>query len=556
MKIIVNGTSITLNKNNFLASGGEGEIYTKNRIAYKIYQKPERMIPSGKMQELSCIKNPNVIRPQDPILNTQNKPIGYTMRFVPDTYALCQLFTKAFRNRNNLAHDQMQILIRKLHALVSDVHQSNILIVDLNEMNFLSSKNFEEIYGIDTDSYQTRSYPATAIMDSIKDRHSKKFSKETDWFSYGIISFQMFTGIHPYKGRHKTIKTIDERMQKNISVFHPDVSVPGACYPFDVIPEVYRNWYKAVFDNGQRVPPPASFDTVEVVVRLDIIKGTNNIDVELLRECSGNVLDAVYMGGLRVLTDKVLELTPHKKIPVSPSGVQLFKTPMGTPLLAKLNGEELKILNPDTQNEVKSSISGQSMMTYNGSLYVKANDKILYVDMIESGKNIIVSSKTAATVLENASKFFDGVLIQNLLGSFYVSIFPEAGVHYQIQIKELDGHRVVDAKYDSGVLMVIVGDRSGKYDRLVFRFDSKFSSYDIRKVEGITPVGLSFVVLDNGITVCVNEEDNLEVFSSRKDSAGLKIVQDKTIYADMNLFKSGSKLLFTKQNKLYSAKMK
>lgn len=556
MKVTVNGSSITLGKNNFLASGGEGEIYTKNRIAYKIYQKPERMIPAGKMQELSAIKNPNVIRPQDPILNTKNKPIGYTMRFVPDTYALCQLFTKAFRNRNNLTHDQMQKLIKKLYGIVSDVHQAGVLIVDLNEMNFLSSKDFEEIYAIDTDSYQTRSYPATAIMDSIKDRHSKKFSKDTDWFSYGIISFQMFTGIHPYKGRHKNIKNIDERMQKNISVFNSDVSVPKACYPFDVIPEVYRNWYKAVFDDGKRLPPPSDFNTVEVTVRVDIVRGTNNIDVELLQECQGNIIEAVYMNGMKVLTDKVLELTPHKKTPVSPSGVYFFKTPSGTPLLAKLNNESLKILNPDSKEDVKSSISGQSLMTYDGSLYIKANDKILFADVIEVGKNIIVSSKIAATVLEGASKFFDGVLIQNLLGSFYVSIFPESGVHYQIHMKELDSHRVLDAKYDSGVLMVVILDRSGKYDRLVFRFDKNFSTYDVRRVDGITPVGLNFCTLDNGIVVCVNEDDNLEVFSSKKDSSGLKIVQDKTISSDMKLFKSGSKLLFTKQNKLYSARMK
>jgi len=145
---------ISLTKNDFLASGGEGEVYIKSGTAYKIYHEPSKIIPAGKVNELSAIKNPNVIRPQSYVLDSKNKPIGYTMRYVPDTLALCQLFTKAFRNRNNIDHDMMQGLIRNLHQIVVDVHKANILIVDLNEMNFLVSPDFKDVFAIDTDSYQ------------------------------------------------------------------------------------------------------------------------------------------------------------------------------------------------------------------------------------------------------------------------------------------------------------------------------------------------------------------------------------------------------------------
>ena len=548
---------ISLTKNDFLASGGEGEVYIKSGTAYKIYHEPSKIIPAGKVNELSAIKNPNVIRPQSYVLDSKNKPIGYTMRYVPDTLALCQLFTKAFRNRNNIDHDMMQGLIRNLHQIVVDVHKANILIVDLNEMNFLVSPDFKDVFAIDTDSYQTKSYKATAIMDSIRDRHCKnnEFNQGTDWFAYGIISFQMFTGIHPYKGNHPTVKSINDRMLQNISVFNKDVGVPKACYSFDVIPEAYKLWYKAIFDEGKRLPPPADFDKVELVVTVNVVTGSDNVLIEELDEYEGTILDVHYHSGVRVLTDKNFYKTKNRKLRVGPK-TKPFHTPLGVSMLAKLDGGALKIFNVDTDKEVNCSISGQDLMESNGNLYVKSMDNILRVQTIEAGSNIIVSTQVAATVLEKSSKFFDGVLFQNILGAFYVSIFPNDKAHHQVQMKELDHHRIVEAKCRANVLMVITANKNGIYDRWVFRFNDDFKSYDIRKIEGITPVGCNFTVLDNGIVVGVNEDDNLEIFSSRKDSSNLKVVQDNTITSDMKLFNSGAKLLFSKENKLYSAKMK
>ena len=549
-------SQISLTKSNFLASGGQGDVYVKNDNAYKIYHNQSSMIPQGKLVELSAINNDYVIRPTHYLIDDKLNTVGYSMKYIPDTISLCQVFTKAFRNRNSITNDIIQNLIKNLHKIVQDVHSANILIVDLNEMNFLVSSTFDNIFAIDTDSYQTKSYPATAIMDSIRDRHCKnnKFSEESDWFSYGIISFQMFTGIHPYKGKHPTVKTIDERMLQNVSVFNTDVGVPKACYSFDVIPEAYKQWYKAIFDDGKRIAPPDDFDRVQLVISVDVVSGSNNISIELVDEYEGTILDIDPNWGLKVITDKYFYKTKYIKTRIH-SDVKSFFTPLGVSLLARLDGEKLKIFNIDDDKEVPCSISGQSLMQYGGVLYVKSSDKVLRIDTVELNKNILVSSKVCASVLENSSKFFDGILFQNILGTLYASIFPDSKAHYQIHMKELDRYRVVDAKYRSNVLMVNTVNNNGAYDRWVFRFSSDFKSYDLRKIEGITPVGINFTVLDNGVCICVNEDDNLEVFSSKKDSSALKIIQDKTITSDMKLFSSGAKLMFSKENKLYSAKM-
>src|SRR5690606_8371250 len=100
----IKSSQITLTKSNFLGSGGEGDVYIKNGNAYKIYDNSARMIPQGKLIELSDIKNDYVIRPQEYLIDTNNKIVGYSMRYVTDTISLCQTFTKAFRNRNSITH--------------------------------------------------------------------------------------------------------------------------------------------------------------------------------------------------------------------------------------------------------------------------------------------------------------------------------------------------------------------------------------------------------------------------------------------------------------------
>ena len=185
---------ITLSQADFLAAGGEGMVYAKGQFAYKIQHDPKKMIPLAKIGELSAIQNPNVIRPLDVLLDGKNTPVGYSMRYIKKTVALAQLFPKAYRDREHLTPQMMLALVQKLQGLVVSVHQAGILIVDLNEMNFLVDEKHTEVYGIDTDSYQTKNFPATAIMDSIRDRHGKPnhFNHGTDWFSFAITAFQMF----------------------------------------------------------------------------------------------------------------------------------------------------------------------------------------------------------------------------------------------------------------------------------------------------------------------------------------------------------------------------
>lgn len=181
--------------------------------------------------------------------------------------------------------------------ILKDIEILKRLIVDLNELNILvKDTTFDDVYFIDVDSYQTKSFPATAIMDSIRDRHATSYTNNTDWFSYGILSFQLFTGIHPFKGKHNKYSLLDDRMLHNISVFNKEVSIPPIV-SLTSIPQVYKDWYIALFEEGKRLGPPSGVATVAVRTTTSAIKGKGIIKVTELYSFDSDVSQSPFSKG-------------------------------------------------------------------------------------------------------------------------------------------------------------------------------------------------------------------------------------------------------------------
>jgi hypothetical protein len=207
-------------------------------------------------------------------------------------------------------------------------------------------------------------------------------------------------------------------------------------------------------------------------------------------------------------------------------------------------------------------------MEYDNRLYVKSATHILEIQFSNEslgGKNLVASTVAVANVLDKATTMYKGVAVQNLLGAMWLSFFPENGSHAQVRIGELDDYKIIDAKYENGVLMIIGSSKKNftakgatllQYDKLIFRFNNSHDAYDLRLIKDINLVGLNFVVLDNGICVHLNEEENIEIFSKKKDSSGLNVIDDPDISGDMRLFKMGTKVLASRAEKLYSLTMK
>ena len=122
---------------------------------------------------------------------------------------------------------------------------------------------------------------------------------------------------------------------------------------------------------------------------------------------------------------------------------------------------------------------------------------------------------------------------------------------------ELNDYRVTEAKYEGNVLMEVgINKAEGHYNRFVFRFAKDSSSFDCRVIENIAPSGLTFTVTDAGIGICITEEDNVDIFSNRKDISSVKSIDGPEIKADMSLCHSGAQVRIAYGDKLHTFSMK
>jgi len=547
---------ITLSKQDFIGNGGQGSVYARGNTAYKIYNDTAKMIPIQKIKELSILEKENIIKPIDIILDLQNNIIGYTMKYVTSCFTFCQLFPKIFKDRYNININNIIELVDNFKNTVNYIHKQGILIVDLNELNFLVNNKFNHIYFIDVDSYQTKSYKAMVIMDSIRDRHSTGFNELTDWFSWGIITFQLFTGIHPYKGKHSIYKTLDERMKKNISVFNKEVSIPKLCESFDAIPQKYRDWYYDIFEKGKRTLPPFEKITVISLIKplIEKIDNSSILLIEKIFNTDASILEYKFINGFNIIkTDKSVYIDNKKYDIENPSNKKIIISPkLNQIIIAWIENEKLKLLNLTKKELIQLNIICHDILEYKNDIYVKNSGNIFKINLIENTKNIMASAVTVANVMEKSAYLYDGVIIQEMLDTFYAVVFPVKNKTYNIKIDEFYSHKIIDAKFKNNILMA-VGIKDEKYKKFIIRFNSDYTKYDIRDAE-IELLGINFDVIDSGICVHFTEK-GLEVFSNIMDENDIRLLNDPSVNR-MTLYSNGINILGSLNNNIYKITMK
>ncbi len=550
IKIKFNGSTYTLGTKEFVQSGGEGSVYTKNGNAIKIYNDPKKLIPLGKIHELSVLEHDRIIRPLDMVFgNTGNIPVGYVMKFVHGL-PLCQLFTRAFRERNNIKPDMVLNLAKDLRDLVQYAHEHNILIVDLNEMNFLSSKQFNELYAIDVDSWQTKNYPATAIMESVRDWHSGKFNEGSDWFSYAIVSFQLLIGIHPYRGRHTSVKNLTERMIANLSVFNRGVSVPSSCYSVDSIPPRQRAWYIEVFEHTLREPPPFEVSGMLLVPAMPKRRDSVSIKITQYFEVGFDIVGYEVLNNAEFIVGKdAMVKVEHDITTLSIKDIVGILLWNGVYFGVQRNPDQLTIY--DLSHKVPTVLSTLSnvknCMIVNGTLYYSSNSCLFKLRISGVLHKLLLLPEFICELLDN-TVFYSGVIVQNMLGTYYATIFSDSGGMWQIKLPVDPGHRIVDVGYSKNIIMII-SEHKSVYCRHVCMVSNDGNITATRSTKDIALTGLNFIVLDNGIVAQITDTDEMELF--RKDDVyKTRNISDASINSSMRLFTDGGSCYFIEDNSL------
>ncbi len=563
-KITVQGIGdVNLTDKDFITSGGEGMIYGRGDTIYKLYIEPKNMIPPGKIKELSVLTNPSILKPKNLISDKTGNVIGFTMNWVKNNVPTVKLFTNDFRNRFSIDLEKTKKFILNSYRVLQHLHDHRCLMVDVNEFNILADlTTFENPYFIDVNSYQTPNYPATAIMMSIKDFHSKAFSELTDWFSFGVITFQLFVGIHPFKGTHPDFKRgdIENRMKSNVSVFNSNVKMPAAIRPIDDIPATYKEWYINLFEKGLRSAPPLTMDAKIIVNIASAVKSGDRIMITLVKKFEDISISKFYNIGITQIAvnktkSEYVAYVKNHKYTLTKNYPNVMLTPISlTPICAEINNDILLLTNLKT-NEILYSATAQQMYLDEGTLYYINNDRLIEVLIYEQSSKIIITSQSSWNVLPNASTVWDGAVSMNVLGKFYLVIpyrFPGKPTScFMKEIPEITGLKILEIKRRKNVCIIITHNNN-TYNRNILRFNKDFTEYEHSIISDIDYVGSpNFIVLDNGNMVYVTEENSIEVSNKQSTIA----FADK-LPTNAKLWTDGGTVYFSNDNELYSITVK
>lgn len=244
--------------------GGEGTIYahpTRIDEVVKVYHTNGNLSTST-LTELMQLPT-NFIKPLELFYDKSKRLKALSMKYL-DTKSLSLLsniFSKASAQKGGFTSTVRLLICRNLATALVEAHRVGVIIGDLNPYNIFCSSN-GEVFFIDVDSFQTLSRKHSGVMlPDIRDWLSQSIDEKSDYFALSILMFNLMTHVHPYKGVHKTIKTIEERVIRRISLLSgdKDLIIPSFYEPFGE-PKVADQFYH-IFQKDQRVIPIVSGGT-------------------------------------------------------------------------------------------------------------------------------------------------------------------------------------------------------------------------------------------------------------------------------------------------------
>jgi len=279
---------VDINPSKEINRGGEGSIYEHPKDSsqvIKVYHpgiKPS--INQKFLSEISGLSS-NFVRPLE-IYYTKSKAVaGYSMIYLNTNklFLLSNILSKSLCQKENFDIDFKIKIFLKIKELLLEAHKNNVIIGDLNPYNIFFSKK-GDVFFIDTDSYQTLSKPHSDILlPEIRDWLSQKVSEQTDFYAYAILSFQMFTYLHPFKGIHNKVSSLEERSVKHLSVLlnTKDIIIPAFYQP--LTDSLLKDQYWKIFQDGKRflidiINTPVSIKRQSPVVI------TGNLQIRLISE--------------------------------------------------------------------------------------------------------------------------------------------------------------------------------------------------------------------------------------------------------------------------------
>ncbi len=561
--------ALTLRTSDYITTGGEGSVYKKGDTVIKIYTDPKKMQNEGmpeKIRLLSRLAHEYIIEPKGLVMNKAGNPIGFYMAHAAGE-PLSRVFTNDFRTREAFGDDDVLVLADRMRNVCIFAHGKNALLVDPNELNWLvalSKKDGPAPRAIDVDSWAIGKWKGTVIMPSIRDWHSRVFDQRTDWYAWGIVTFQLFTGIHPYKGKLDGYKPgeMERRMKENASVFRPDIRLNSAVRDFACIPNRLLNWYVATFERGERTIPPSPFDiahipTPAIQTLRAVVTGSGLLTYQKLLSGVGDPIIRIFTNGIVLSkSGKLLHLGTKREIGRTTSlDIEVVAVHGGYVKVEKNNGQFLfSFMNGVSLQEQPLScpIQPHSIVWYEDRMFAVTEQGLSELVFRILGKPILSMGQTWGAMM-NATRWYDGVGIQDAMGATYVIAPFEAASCAHIRVHELDGMKPINAKAGNRFIVIIAIDRSGRYHKIELTMDRVYKQYVFWKREKDSPE-LNTVILPKGVAAVIEEDGELNIYVPT--NGALNKIKDKGIKTDRPLSRWGDIVTYIHDGDIWSIRVK
>ncbi|NTW13440.1 MAG: hypothetical protein HGA31_00220 [Candidatus Moranbacteria bacterium] len=571
LTVVLSGRGKTsLPPSSYVATGGEGAIYRIGDTIVKIYSDRKKMT-GDRMEEkirlLSGIRHPYIVAPRGLVTDTKGALIGYYMDAI-DGNGFSEVCAPAFWHRSGFTRDDACTLTDRMRDAVRAAHgYHDAVMVDPNETNWiaiLGGQKGPEPRVIDVDSWAIGNWPAKAIMLSIKDWHSRGFDHQTDWFAWGVVSFQLFTGTHPYKGTLDGFKKgdLEGRMKQNASVFTPGVRLNQSVRDFGTIPGRLLDWYVETFQHGERTVPPSPFDTGVATAKRALVKrilAAKNAQVvydRLFSEPGETAIRIFPCGVILLRSGRLIDLSTKKTVDSGISDVaEVIATAdgwlIGNP---KGNGTGFRFIHGKTslKEDLASPVPASGLLRFENRLFLKTERGLTEIRLLRLGKTLLTAGNTWGT-MPSSTRWFDGVGIQDAFGATYaIAPFGESGCAH-VRIRELDGQKTLTAKAGERFLAVVVLDADGKYRKHEFAFDKTYGNYRVWTGE-VDTADLNIAILPRGVCATIVEDGELNILVP--GSGDTRKISDRDIGTDMFLEHWNEKTVYMRNGDVWQVRLK
>lgn len=559
--------ALTVRQSDYVTQGGEGAIYRKGDRILKLALDPKKFAASGMPEKVKLLRSklshPSIVVPSGMIRNGAGNIVGMHLPFV-DGEPYPRMFTNEWRGKNRFGDTEVTKLASTMHEVVEHTHQAGALMVDGNELNWLA--DVSDIrqpvpYIIDVDSWQIDRFKANVVMPSIRDWH-RPLSPSSDWFAWGVVTFLLYTGTHPYKGKLDGYKPgeMEKRMQDNASVFRPDVKLNRNIRDFSVIPGPLLDWYQATFEQGERTMPPSPYKTGKAntaigrVMRAVVTTTGGLVYEELLRLPGEKVISIWPCGIVRTDTDKLVEVT-SKRVIGSVSGTRVAVVAQNGGYLVAEEEKSTWCFRFITRNGQESKLTLGIPVTQvirNGErMFIVSDTELIELTMQMFSKPVLATGRRWQ-VLGNSTQWFSGIGVSDVLGAMHLVVpYGDDGV-VMVRASALDGLRIVNAEGYGRIAMVATVDQSGQYQVFKFAGSEAWKSHTIH-VRAVDGPELNLAILPKGVMAEIREDGELNV--SVPTQSAVKVVQDKDLMTTMRLGNIGDRVVYRKDDALWSLRM-